>query len=606
MNKGKKWETLSELDGGPKGIRSKETPPHTEFRVDDVIRVLLKNRGLKTKKEIETFLNPKVEEVTIASVGINQKAVEKTIDRLKKAKARNEGVVIFGDYDVDGITGTGIMWEVLYGLGFNVIPYIPHRVEEGYGLSQKGIENVLSEKPDTKVIITVDNGIVANDAVALAKKKGIDVVISDHHTPPDGGGRKLPDAYAIVHTTQLCGSGVAYLLSQEIRNAYRKNGEAETGGRAGRRSGEPVRHDSQSLQPIKKGYQELPQDHLALVALATVADLVPLQNANRALLVEGLKVLRNTNRPGIRALCEEAQIRPEEISVYSIGHVIGPRLNAMGRMESAMDSLRLLCTKDRLKAKVYADKLGRTNKERQVLTQTLSEHAKTFVRDGESIKNILIVANDSYEEGVIGLIAGKLVEEFYRPAIVIAKGEKVSKASARSVNGFNIIDFIRSASHLLLNAGGHPMAAGFSIETEKVAMLQQYLENVAEKELDDGLLQRVVKIDCGIPLEMVSNELYEKIQTLGPFGMGNPEPVFRSSAKITDVRTVGQDGKHLKLKVSPAKSQGALDAIGFGMGEYQSQLKSGDTVDVAYVIDMNVWNGKKSLQLKVRDLKIIQ
>lgn len=583
MNKGKKWEIVY------KELTVNRKP--SSLTVDELIKILFENRGLKTAKEIGAFIHPNLPDVTLSSVGIDEKAVGKTLERLQMAKEKKEKVVIFGDYDVDGITGTCILWETLYALGFDVTPYIPHRVEEGYGLSQKGIENVLREKPDIKIIITVDNGIVASEAVAFAKEKGIDVIITDHHTV----GQVLPEAYAIVHTTKLCGAGVAYLLSQKISNTLKPSTGSD-------------KNSSLSEHSESKGFSE---HHLALVALATVADLVPLQGANRTLLIEGLKLLQTTKRPGILALCEEAQINPEDINVYAIGHMIGPRLNAMGRMESAMDSLRLLCTKDRLKAKVYADKLGSTNKERQFLTQTLSDHAKSFVRNSNSIKNILFVANDSYEEGVIGLIAGKLVEEFYRPAIVIAKGEKISKASARSVTGFNIIEFIRSASHLLINAGGHPMAAGFTVETEKIHMLQEYLEDIAAKELHDDLLQRVLKIDCELPLYIVTFATYEAIKNLSPFGMGNSEPVFASEAVVKDIKTVGQEGRHLKLVVVPRPNATSgiqyafLDAIGFGLGDMRSELKVEDIVNIAYVLDVNVWNGKKSLQLKIRDIKKI-
>ena len=597
MNKSKKWETVSELKSGPKGTNSKEHPSQTECSVDDVVKVLLANRGLKTQKDIEQFLHPKVEDVTIASVGIDQKAVEKTIGRLNKAKENHEGVVVFGDYDVDGITGTAIMWETLYGLSYNVIPYIPHRVDEGYGLSKKGIDNVLKEKPDTKVIITVDNGIVANEAVDYAKEKGIDVVISDHHTV----GEKQPNAYAIVHTTKLCGSGVAYLLSQEVRRDAEKNAAFE---RPANRRGEAE---------VKKAYQSVPNDHLALVALATVADLVPLREANRALLVAGLNALHHTNRPGLRALCEEAQVKPEEISTYTIGHVIGPRLNAMGRMESAMDSLRLLCTKDRLQAKVYADKLGRTNRQRQEVTKSLSELAVEMVLENSEGKKILIVASDQFPEGVIGLIAGNLKERFGLPAIAIAIGKEVSKASARSVNGYNIIESIRTGKHFLLNAGGHPMAAGFSIETAKITPFTKHMQQRAEKELTDELLQQVVKIDCPLPLNMITEELYNRVQELGPFGVGNPEPVFSAEAIVNDLRTVGQDGNHLKLRISHPRQQstersnymlsGNMDAIGFGMGEHMVVLERGKKSNFAYTIDMNVWNGRKNLQLKVKDIQ---
>ncbi|MDE2588104.1 MAG: single-stranded-DNA-specific exonuclease RecJ, partial [Patescibacteria group bacterium] len=472
-----------------------------------------------------------------------------------------EKIIVFGDYDVDGITGTAVLWETLYKQGADVTPYIPHRVDEGYGLSIKGIENVLTQFPDTRLIITVDNGIVANEAVAFANKKGIDVIITDHHTI----GEKLPDAFTIVHTIKLCGAGVAWILSREIT-------------------------------------RDTDMGHLDLVALATVADLVPLTGANRTILKEGLQYLRNTQRVGLTELFMEAGIKPEDIDVYHIGHIIGPRLNAMGRMESAMDSLRLLCTKDRVKARMLAAKLGVTNRERQLVTQSASLHAIEHVRNNGKTKNLLFVANESYEEGVIGLVAGKLVEEYYRPSIVVSIGQKVSKASARSVAGFNIIEFIRLASEHLINAGGHPMAAGFTVETEKIVLLQEMLEKIAEEKLTPDSLTPVVKIDLEVPLSIVSASLYDALKSLGPFGMANPEPVFATKAvEVVDARAIGRDKSHLKMVVSENNLPN-IEAIAFGMGELAYSLKPGSKIDIAYVVDENEWNGRKTLQLKIRDI----
>lgn len=553
MKKTRKWQ-----------ITDKYTPvgPVNETS-SQIIDTILKNRGIQTKEQREEFLHPKLSEITVTNVGIDSKELKKTLKRIKKAIVEKEKIIVFGDYDVDGITGTAVLWETLYKREANVTPYIPHRVDEGYGLSIKGIENVLVQFPDTRLIITVDNGIVANDAVTFANTKGIDVVITDHHTT----GENLPDAFAIVHTTKLCGAGVAWMLSREII-------ENEDLG------------------------------HLDLVALATVADLVPLTGANRTILKEGLAYLRNTERVGLKELFLESAIKPEDVDVYHIGHIIGPRINAMGRMESAMDSLRLLCTKDRLRARMLAARLGVTNKERQLVTQSAALHAVEHVRSSGKTKNLLFVANESYEEGVIGLVAGKLVEEYYRPSIVVSIGKKVSKASARSVAGFNIIEFIRLASEHLINAGGHPMAAGFTVETEKIVLLQDMLEKIAEEKLTPDSLTPVVKIDLEVPLSVVSFELFSALRNLGPFGMANPEPVFVSrEVEVIDARAIGRDRSHLKMVVSQ-NNMPTIEAIAFGLGELAQSLKPGSKIDIAYVVDENEWNGQKTLQLKIRDITI--
>lgn len=548
MKSNKEWKILSNL----KSHKS-------ELKINNLIPLLLKNRGLITKKQQDDFLHPNIKKVTPKNVGIKSKELEKAIERIKKAIKEKQQIIVFGDYDVDGIAGTAILWETLNFMNANVMPYIPHRVEEGYGLSQKGIENILINFPKTSLIITVDNGIVANKAIDFANKKNIDVIITDHHTL----GKNIPKAYAIIHTTKLCGTGVAWLLSKNL-----------------------------------KKYEN---DHLALVALATVSDLVPLLGANRDVLVEGLRVLQKTKRPGIIEICKEAGIRQEEIGVYEIGHIIAPRINAMGRIAQPMDSLRLLCTKDKLKAKVMAEKLSLTNKDRQQLTFSLSEHAIGSVKGNDA--KLLFVAHKTYDEGVIGLVAGKLVESYYKPSIVVAIGEKISKASARSIAGFNIIDFIRGSEHLLINAGGHPMAAGFTVETEKIVVLKKHFEERVGKLISSDLLIRKLKIDCELPLEFVNLDLHQKLQILSPFGMGNPEPVFLSKdVMVANVKTVGRDNSHLKLELKNT-SESKVSAIAFGMGERLEELRQSKSIDIAYSIDENIWNSKKYLQLRVKDIK---
>ncbi|MEK7517186.1 MAG: single-stranded-DNA-specific exonuclease RecJ [Patescibacteria group bacterium] len=557
------------------------------FDTKDLIKVLLINRGIKTKRGINEFLDPKLEDVTIESVGIDKKQLRKAINRIQKAIKSKEKIVVFGDYDVDGICGTAILWETLNSLGADVMPYIPHRIEEGYGLSSKGISNLKSQISNVKLIITVDNGIVANAAVEFANKQRIDVIIIDHHVP----SKNLPEAFAIVHTTKLCGAGVAWMLSNVPKNETLKQVQGDNNRR--------VQHDSEK------------ENHLELVALATIADLVPLVGANRTFVKLGLEKLRQTKRIGLLELFKEAGLEQLAIGVYEIGHIIAPRLNAMGRLEYAMDSLRLLCTKNRERAEMLAQILGRTNRERQELTLATFENSKFKIHpsaDGSKLQlksqKLLFIADSSYQQGVIGLVAGKLVEEFYKPAIVVSIGEKYSKASARSVTGFNIIEFIRGASELLVDAGGHPMAAGFTVETAKLTLLQKTLEDKALKLLDEDKLTRGLRIDCELPLSVVDSELYQEIQKLAPFGMGNPEPTFVSrGVMIGNMRLVGRDGKHVKLQFIIQNSEFRIQGIAFGMGERANEFHVGDKVDVVYTIDEDSWNGNERLQLKVKDIK---
>ncbi len=533
-------------------------------------KVLLANRGLKTKKEIDEFLNPKLENITTKNVGIDSKQLQKAIERIRKAIKKKEEVIVFGDYDVDGICGSAILWETLTEAGAKALPYIPHRLDEGYGLSKIGIDNLLLKNPRIKIIITVDNGIVAGKAVEYANKKGIDIIITDHHVP----SKNLPKAYAIVHTTKLCGAGVAYLLSQNIKNQISK-------------------------------IKNIEDDHLELVALATVADLVPLTGASRTLVKFGIEALRKTKRPGLLALIEETEIERELIDIYEIGHVIAPRLNAMGRLEYAMDSLRLLCTKDLKRAEALAKKLISTNKRRQELTIEALEHARMKIQNSKvKTQNLIFIAHESYQQGVIGLVAGRLVEEFYRPSIVLSIGEKYSKASARSISGFNIIEFIRGASDLLVDAGGHPMAAGFTVETSKIAVLEKKFEELAVKLLNTEKLERTITIDVEIYLKNITNNFYNNLQELSPFGIGNPKPTFLSkNITIEDMRLVGADGKHLKLRISQPSLPDQFDAIGFNMGEMSEKIRTGDTIDIVYTIEQNEWNGNNRLQLKIKDLR---
>jgi len=517
--------------------------------------ILLENRGVATKKEKNVFLNPPdPANLTSKDVGIDKVSVTKAIKRIQNAIKDKESIVVYADYDADGITAGAIMWEALHSLGGSVMPYIPHRVEEGYGLSIKGIDAV-REQYDPTLIITVDHGITAWEKVTYAKKKGIDVIITDHHVKP----KKLPDC-TTIHTTKLSGAGVSWFLAKELT----------------------------SFSPLE------------LVALGTIADMVPLVGPNRSIVKYGLAAINNTNRVGLEALMTDAGLTKGALDAYCVSHMLAPRLNAAGRIEHAMDALRLICTKQEVKARLLAEKLGLTNRQRQQLTEEMVLHARELLpKSPKLLRKLIFISHESYNPGVIGLVAGKLVEEYYRPAIVVSKGEVFSKASARSINGFNIVEAIRSCSDILVDVGGHPMAAGFTVETKNLTVLRERLEKLAEDELNEEKLTRTLKIDTEIPLDLVTPELYKQLQQLQPFGFGNPESVFASrSVKVYDVRLVGADGKHLKLRLS------SIDAIAFNMGNLYSQLQNQATVDLAYTIDMNTWNGTSRLQLKVKDIHI--
>lgn len=537
-----------------------------KIKTKNFIKVLLNNRGIKSKQEIENFLNPKLSDITLRNLLLNEKELKKAVRRINTVIKKRGKIIIYGDYDVDGICASAILWETLRSLGADVMPFIPSRFEQGYGLSKEGIDSIIA-KEKVGLIITVDNGIVANKAVEYANKKGIEVIVTDHHAP----SKKLPKALAIVHTTKLCGAGVAYILSNLFKNAKLKFNENDT--------------------------------HLELVALATVADLVPLTGANRNFVYFGLKRLKATKRQGLLSLIEKANIKKEEIGVYEIGHIIAPRLNAMGRLEDAMDSLRLICTPNIKRAKELADLLSNTNFERQQITLKTVEHAKGLIGK-RSFDKLIFIADESYREGIVGLVAGRLVEEYYLPSIVISKGKKYSKASARSVKGFNITEFLRTASDLLVDVGGHPMAAGFTVETEKLALLEKKLFAKIEKLITKKHLERSLKIDLELSSDLISQKTYQEIQKLAPFGMGNPEPVFMTQDLIIEnLRVVGNEGKHLKLSLKSQVSNLKFEGIYFGIGN-NHDLRIGDKVDAAYSMSLNEWNGNKRVELKIKEILV--
>ncbi len=521
----------------------------------DIIDALLYNRGIKTKKEKKEFFKPRhPDEITLEEYGIDPVMFEKAIKRIEKALSRKEKIVVFGDYDADGISATAIVWEALYKLGGNAMPYIPDRFSEGYGMSTSSIDVLFQKYPDLSLLITVDNGITANEAVSYAKEKGIDVIVTDHHQP----GKKKPKAHSVVHSTKICGSGVAYVLANKL---------------------------------VKGNWLEL-------AAIGTISDQMPLLSVNRSIVKYGLADLSLTKREGLVALFKQAGLETASINAYHVGFIIAPRLNAMGRMSNSLDSLRLICTKDSEKAKSLATILNEMNARRQMAVEESYSVAREMVSLDSS--GIIAVSHENFHEGIIGLIASNLVEEFYRPSIVISKGKTLSKASARSIVGFNIIESIRKFDHFLVSCGGHPMAAGFTIRNKDIDKFIDEFNNFAKDFLNDDLLRKTLRVDLEIGFDDINWELQERIEDFEPFGLGNPAPSFLTrEVCIVEKKVVGRDGKHLKLKLS--RDGREYSAIAFGFGD--RKIDEDENIDLVYGIEKNSWNGHEEIQLNIKDIR---
>ncbi len=535
-----KWEVLGKF-----------TIDNSQFSIADE---LLKNRGIENK---EQFLNPKhPQELTLKELEIDEPQVKKAILRIKKTIKTKEKIIIYGDYDADGVCSTAILWEALYSLKANVTPFLPDRFVDGYGINSKTVEKLKTDNPDLKLIITVDNGIVANSAIETAKRLGIDVIITDHHEKDD----KLPQALAIIHTTKICGSGVAWIFAREVTKS---------------------------------------NSGLELAGIGTIADQMPLLGPNRSFAKFGLEALVKAERKGLNSLLTNAAVDKAKLGTYEVNFIIAPRLNAAGRLTNAIDALRLLCTTNLTRAGELANVLNDANLERQKTLDTAIAHARDLVNLNSKT---IVIAHEDYHEGVIGLVASRLAEEFYRPVIVIAKKEKIAKASARSISGFDMIASLRKVKDLWLEGGGHPMAAGFSIDNDKITEFVKRFEEVNQELLTDEILTRKLKIDLELHFSQINWQLVKDLQKFMPFGVGNPSPVFvTKNAKIVDSFVMGSLKNHLKLILMEDKN--TLEAVAFNMAEIGKELKKGDFVDVVYSIEENVWNGNKAIQLKVKDFR---
>ena len=526
---------------------------------------LLLNRGISNPSSTDKFLKPYLSELPEVESQLPQ--IELAVERIKKAIKEKELIYVYGDFDVDGITGTAILWETLDLLGAKVMPYIPHRELEGYGIHTEALQKLAKE--GARVVISVDCGITATEQAKIAEKLGIDLIITDHHEPSEA----LPDPFALLHTTDLAGSGVAFRLSEALLDSFNKS------------------KDEQFFK------------NLELATIGTVADMVPLVESNRIIVKNGLPLLAKSGRVGLQALYEQASLY-KNIGTGQIGFVIAPRLNAMGRMEHALDSLRLLLTRKKDRAMSLAQKLSTINEQRQEATQDALLHAKDKVEEEFNGAKMIVVDHASYTQGVIGLVASKLVEKFYRPTAVISVGQELSKGSARSISGFHITKALSVAAGYLENYGGHPMAAGFSIQKNNIEKFREKMVKYAEKSLTSKDLIPILKIDARLPQSNINEDILSLVREFEPFGVGNPEPTFLAEGfKILEARTVGAAGKHLKMLLAGQNGQ-ILDAICFSSAK--DCPAKGSLINAVYNLSEDTWHGYNRLQLKVKDFRKVE
>lgn len=541
------------------------------FDVSQVTAQILLNRGFKDPEEIKKFLNP---QLSFLSQPIEIPNIEKASERVRLAKQRKEKVLVFGDYDVDGVTGTAIIIEILKFLGIEASYYIPYRYGEGYSMNIEAIKKIKESGAD--LIITVDCGISNFKEIEYANTLGMDVIVTDHHTPP----KSLPSAYAIVNPKLIPGSHPAKHLSG---------------------AGVAFKFAWQIFKTCGIKDQKFLVELLDLAGLGTIADIVPLTFENRIFAFHGINLLNSRKRLGIKHLTEAAKLR-RKITLKHINFILAPRLNAAGRLEHASLSVRLLTTKDPSLASEISQKLNNINIKRQNLGSSVHEEISKSL-SGETIKDkkIIILYGQDWHPGVIGIVASQLVDRYYRPTVIIGLEGNNGRGSARSLDGVNIYDLLESCQDLFLNFGGHEGAAGFEIAKDKLEEFSSRLTEKAEKSLKPEDLIPKLKIDMQLPLSHVSLTLVKEIEKLSPFGEGNPEPLFlTSSLKLLGMKRVGKD-KHLKLRLSDGKIN--IDAIGFRMGHIHDRLKLNDNYHIVYKLTTEEWDGFELVQFNLVDIK---
>jgi len=530
-------------------------------------------------EKIEQFLNPNYEKHSHNPFLFSQ--MNEAVDLIIKHIKEQNKIVVYGDYDADGVTAAAVLVETLTILKAKVDVYIPDRVSEGYGLNKKAIDEL--QKEEVKLIITVDGGIRNKEEVEYAKSLDLDIIITDHHIASDNKD-ELPDCLIINPILEnekypykyLAGVGVALKLAKALIS-------------------------KSTLSEVDQ--QKLEQRILDLVAIGAVADCVSLLGENRVLVKKGLENLNNTNRIGLKELINVAQISSRKLDAWNIGFQIAPRLNAAGRMDHANTAFELLITKDKNEAVAIARRLNNRNIERQKVTNDIVGFAEEQIKNNEDKIIICVCPNDmeqAWNEGVIGLVAGRICEKYYRPTLIITRTGGILKGSGRSIDEFNIIKAVEECGEYLERFGGHAAACGFSLSENNLDNFARKIRQIADKGLKDIDLKPKIIIDAELELSDINEKLVEDIEKFAPFGEDNPKPKFVSrNVQIMDIVNMGINGQHIKFKIN------GLWALAFGKAEEWQNLRIGDKVDIVYYAEMNEFNGRREVQLKVVDIKTL-
>ncbi len=563
---------------------------HKQF--PPIITQLLFNRDLHEKAVIDRFLNPSYERDVHDPFLFTD--MHKAVDRIFSAIDNGEKIIVHGDYDADGICGSAVLCTTLSALGADVGYFLPHREKDGYGLNTNTIETLAQE--GTNVIITCDCGISNAQEIALANTKGIDVIITDHHQIPE----EVPQAYAILHPKcegeiypdkTLSGGGVAFKLCQGLLRKHQSLGNETIDG---------ISHEA-----FEKWL-------LDLVAVSSVADMVPLLDETRALTRFGLMVLNKTKRQGMQKLFETARItqpingEPPTIDTSTIGFRIAPRINAAGRMAHAKDALELLLETDAQRAQTLAQTIQDHNVQRQKLTETLTKAGRKFIHANHQDNDpILFVRGDGWSPGIVGLIASRLKDEFYKPVIVLGEANDTYVGSGRSIEQFHITRALGEASHCFAKFGGHPQACGFSLVSKDMyTEFTRAMTAIAKRELGDKELVSKLALETEVNLDEVNWDLWRVLERFAPFGVANPEPLFVTRrAMIVDVQPVGKKANHMRLLARSPDGRVVQKFISFFSQKWLEEFSANDCADIVFEIGINSWNGRQELQLKIVDIK---
>ena len=575
---------------GQSGKRSEVSAYAEQLGVSEPVAAVLLNRDLDSQQKAATFFNPSLEDlwdpVLLADI-------DKAVARVAEVIRAGESLLIFGDYDVDGTAGTALLTRFFQENNVDVHYYIPDRETEGYGLSRQGIDR--AHELGAGLIITCDCGINAFEEISYASSLNIPMIITDHHRPAD----TLPDAFAVLNPKRtdcdypfegLCGSAVAFKFALAMCRTYRYLPDMRMG----------------------EWSEERLFSHLDLVALATAADMVPVTGENRVLVSEGLRYLQNSRKPGIQALISVSGLQEKlkgdrDLNVGNIVFQIAPRINAVGRLGSASRAVELLVTENRREAEKLARVLDDENTARRGIEHETFEAAVYQVQSKypdlhRRSHRALVLWDEGWHQGVIGIVASKLKEKYHLPVVVIAINNGIGKGSARSIDGFDLYDAFSECSEHFTGFGGHAMAAGLTISPDSLESFEQAFHSVANREISDEMLVPELTLETDIRFTHVNNQLMEMLQRLGPYGPQNMRPVFGArELSVTGMpRIVGDN--HLKFKVKQGRS--VLDAIAFRMGEYYELLIKNEPVDLAFVVEKNEWNNRVYTQLNIRDIAL--